>query len=189
MQMMEDGVDQQTQDYEALVSGLLKHIFGPGEDGVKKQLRQASDIPEEVGRMSFLMIDAASQQAKDAHVEIDIDMLMAAASEIIDALLQVAEAMGKIETADDDDMREDAMMTAIHTYLTVGNPTPEDAEAAQQALAQFGDEDMAVAEDTLTRMGARRGEDPFAEEAPVDAGGGVVQPPPDAPPRGLMQAG
>jgi len=190
MQPMEDDIDGETENYETLVAGLIKHIFGPGEEGVKKQLAQSQDLPADIGSMTFMLIDAASQQAKEAQVEIDLDMMLGAASEVIDSLLQIAEAMKLIESADDDDMREEAMMAAVNTYLTVGNPSPEDAEAAKQALAQFGDEDFAEAEEVVTRMGARRGEDPFAdtELPPVDGAPAGGQPPGSAPMRGLMQA-
>lgn len=79
------------------------------------------------------------------------------------------------------------MMNAIQAYLTAGEASPEEQEAAKQMLAQLED-DGSVSESTgmISAIGARHGVDPFADD-PVDAPPSAGQPPPEKPRPGLMQ--
>lgn len=180
-------LDADTETFETMVAGLVKHIFGAGEKGIKDQLKASKDLPLDIGNLTYTMVDAAADQAGKAGREFDLDMLMGVSAEVIDSLLQLAEAIGLIESADDDELREDAMMNAVKAYLTAGEASPEEQEAAKQMLAQMSDDGMVdEAEGTIAAMGARHGQDPFADD-PVDAPPQPGQPPPEKPRPGLMQ--
>lgn len=187
MQQPDTELDGDTETFETMVAGLVKNIFGPGEKGIKDQLKQSKDLPFDIGNLTYTMVDAAADQAGKAGREFDLDMLMGVSAEVIDSLLQIAEAIGLIEAADDEEMREDCMMNAIQAYLTAGEASPEEQEAAKQMLAQMEDDGtVAASTGTISAIGARHGVDPFADD-PVDAPPSAGQPPPEPPRTGLMQ--
>lgn len=188
MQQYDEDIDADAQTVEEMSAGLIKHIFGKGEQGIREKLRTAQDIPREVGALAFTLVDAGADQAEKAGREFDIDMLMGVATEVIDSLLQMVEAMGLIESADDDDLREESLMYAIEAYIATGQPSPEDIEAAKMMLSQMADSgDVDEAERQISAMGQKRGMDPFADEE-VDAGAGAGQPPTAGrPPVPMMQ--
>jgi hypothetical protein len=183
-------MDPDTETFETMTAGLVKHIFGAGEKGIIEHLRKSQDLPKDIGVMAYTMTSAAAEQGKNAGKEIDLEMALGVAAEVIDSLLQVAEAMGLIESADDEAMRDDAMLAAVEAYSSSGEVSPEEQEAAQQMLAQMTDDgsvDEAVA--TIGAIGKRRGEDPFADDEPVDEAAPAGQPPAQgaAPRAPLMQ--
>lgn len=190
MEQQNEAMDPEVETFETMTAGLVKHIFGAGEKGIVEHLRKSQDLPKDIGAMAYTMTGAAVEQAKGAGRDVDMEMALGVAAEVIDSLLEVAEAMGIIEAADDEDMRDDAMLAAVEAYMMSGDATPEEQEAAQQMLAQMtedGSVDEAAA--TISAIGQRRGEDPFADDAPVDEGAPAGQPPAQgaAPRAPLMQ--
>jgi hypothetical protein len=162
-----DGDDnpQAEQQFETILAGLLEFIVGKGSAGIEKQLKDAKNVPEAIGQITFTLIEEASQQAQQAQQELDMDVLFGVAAEVIDSLIRVAQKLGKdIQT---EEAREEAMMSALQAFLMTSKADPEQQEIAKQMLAEMaaeGDTDMAAAE--LQRMGQRAGVDPFAEEGP-----------------------
>ncbi len=188
MEPMEEEIDADTETVETMTAGLIKHIFGKGEEGIKEQLSKSQDLPRDIGSLAYTLVDAAADQATKAGREFDLDMLMGVVTEIIDSVMQLAEALGVIDDADDDELREFALMSAVEAYIASGEPSPDEVEAAKQMLAgmsESGDVDEAAS--TLKRMGASRGEDPFAEDAPAE--GAPPEAPVDAPPEGMQPPG
>lgn len=180
-------LDPDREIFEQIVAGLIKHIFGKGEEGIKAKLRESQDLPRDIGSLTFTMVEQATLQAKDAGVELDMDILMGVAAEIIDSLLQLAEAIGLIETADDDDLREESMMSAVEAYITMANPSEEERQAAQQLLDQMSESgEVDEAASVIQQIGKKRGIDPFEESVAVDSGGAPAQPAAGQP-RQLMQ--
>jgi hypothetical protein len=190
-QQQTGGDDADTQTFKQMVNGLVGHMFGAGEEGIKKRLRDgAQQLPQTMGTLALTMIEEATRQADEAGAQYDTDMLLGVASEVIDNLIDMADAMGLIEGTSDDNLREDAMMHAVESYAMTAEPGSEEQEAAQQMLQQFQqDGTMAEAEATIAEMGKRRGVDPFSDgDAPVDGGQSAGQPAPGtAGPRPLMQ--
>lgn len=167
-----DGVET----FETMVAGVREYLFGEAEQRVRDQLRKAQDLPREIGALTMTMCVEGSRQAQEAGVEVDMDIILGLATEVIDDLLAIAEAMGLIESADDDGLREDSLLAAVEAYLATSNAGPEEREAAMQMLAQMqGDGSMAEAAGTLAERGGARGVDPFADE---QQGGPQSAPPP-----------
>lgn len=161
---MDDGGDQQEQEvFEQMVSALRDHIFGAAEEGIRAKLRQSQDIHDDIGSMALAMVMEAAKQAGQAGVEVDFDMLMSVGTEVIEDLLDVAEAMGLLKKVGEDDMMK-ATMSAVRAYLMSADVPPEEQEAARQQLQQMqvdGDVDAVAGE--IDRLGKKEGVDPFAE--------------------------
>jgi hypothetical protein len=181
-QMEEEAVSPADAEVvETMVAGLKEHIYGPAEADMVKMLKQSQDVGQDIGAATLALVQSAADQATQSGIEFDLDMMMGVASEIIDSLLSMAEAVGVIESADDDGLRGDAMMAAVHGYIATLQPGSDEQEAAKQMLQQMQDSGMvAEAEQTVAEMGKRKGIDPFAEGAPagVDQGGQPPQPAP-----------
>jgi hypothetical protein len=179
------GTPEEQKVVDAMIEGLKEHIYGPAENDMVKMLKGSQDVGQDIGAATLALVQSAAEQATQAGVEFDLDMLMGVASEIIDSLLRMAEAVGVIESAEDDGLRGDAMMAAVHGYIATLEPGSDEREAAQQLLQQMQDGGMvAEAEQTVAEMGARKGIDPFADDG-VDPGAQPQQPAPQ-PTRQLM---
>lgn len=167
---MDDGGDQQEQEvFEQMVSALRDHIFGAAEEGIRAKLRQSQDIHDDIGSMALAMVMEAAKQAGQAGVDVDFDMLMSVGTEVIEDLLDVAEAMGLLKKVGEDDMMK-ATMSAVRAYLMSADVPPEEQEAARQQLQQMqveGDVDAVAGE--IDRLGKKEGVDPFAEGEQVPA--------------------
>lgn len=163
---------EEQDTFDTMVAGIREHLFSePVEKGVREQLRAASDIAREMGAITMVLCMEAGRQAQEVGAPVETDMLIGLATEIIDDLLMIAEAMGLIESAEDDGLREEALMHAVNAYLQQANPTEDERGAAMQMLEMMmGDGEVDEAAGELQRMGAARGVDPMAEdEQPADA--------------------
>ena len=175
--------DQDT--FENMVAGLTEFIFGKGKQGIVDQLRASKDIPQTIGEIAFSLLTEAGKQAEESSTDIDMDILLGVASEVIDSLIRMVDAL-KIDAPEDDAIREQAMIVAVQSYLSTAKPGSDEQEAAKQVLMQMqssGTVDEGAAQ--LKEMGARRGVDPFAEQAPPEQAP-PEQTPPQAP---LMNGG
>lgn len=169
MQPQGAGVDVDTETFETMVAGLIEHIFGPAEKDMKSMLLNSKDVGQDIGAATLALVQSAAEQAGQAKRDFDLDMLLGVATEVIDSLMGMAESLGVIESADDDDVRSDALLTAVNGYIATLEPGSEEREAAKQVLQQMMDEGMVgEAESTIAEMGKRRGVDPFAEDEGLD---------------------
>lgn len=180
-------IDDDTEVAEEMIAGLTRHIFGAGEQGIIARLKEgASDLGNTIGTLTYTMVEEGARQAAEAGKQFDQETLLEVASKIIDDLLEMSEAIGLIDNADDDVLREDAMMAAMQAYAMNNESSPDQQEAAAQQLAMMqedGTYDEGIA--TIAEMGKRRGIDPFADDQPppgagqpVDAAQGGGQPAP-----------
>ncbi len=163
-------IDVDTETFEAMVAGLNRHIFGAAEADILRALRESQDIASDVGMMALTLVQTAAEQAEQAGREFDVDMLIGVATEVIDSLLEMAEAAKLIEDAKDEELLEDALFAAVQAYATTAEPNSDEAEAAQQMLQQMADDGMLdEAQGVVAKMGARHGVDPFADDDGVAA--------------------
>lgn len=156
--------EEDTVIYETMVAGLREHVFGAAEEGIRESLRNSQDIPRDIGSMTLPLVMEAGKQAAQEGIEADFDLLSAIATEVIDDLFDIAEAMGVVDEVTDDD-RKEAMYAAIMGYLSTADVPEEELALAQEQLRvmkETGDFDE-TAED-LKRMGEAKGVDPFASE-------------------------
>lgn len=166
---MDDPQAGEQEVFEQMVSALRDHIFGAAEEGIRAKLRQSQDIHEDIGSMALAMVMEAAKQAGQSGIEVDFDMLMSVGTEVIGDLLDVAEAMGLLRKATDDDAMK-ATLSAVRAYLMSADVPPEEQEAARQQLQQMqvnGEVDEVAGE--IAALGQREGVDPFAEGEQVPA--------------------
>lgn len=163
-EMQEQESFQLPEEYETFVAALLEYIFGEAEQRIKDQLRKSENLYTDIGSLTYLLVNEGAEQGKQAGVEMDMEMLLAVASEVIDSLLGIAAAMDLIpEDADPDDAREECMGATINAYLTQGNPSPDEQEAAMSVLEQMQGAGMVDEAATyVAERGAQKGIDPFA---------------------------
>ena len=155
------GEDEQAA-FDEMVAGLRAHIFGQAEESIRAKLRQSQDVTQDIGLMTLPLVMEAGKQAAGVGIEADFEMLSAVATEVIDDLLEVAEAMGVIDEITDDD-RQEALLAAIMGYLSSADVPPEEQEAAKEQLrAMQGSPEVESTVQDIRRLGERRGIDPFA---------------------------
>jgi hypothetical protein len=155
--------DPSEETFVQMVAGLRNHIFGQGEQGIAQRMSEAGDSPDQVarvlGELTFALVWEAAKQAEAAQRELDMDMLMGVATEVIDDISELMTAHGMQIT---DQMKHDALMYANQIYVENSNPTDEERAAAKQTLAdqrQVGEVDKAVS--YVQKRGMEAGADPF----------------------------
>ncbi len=160
------GIDADTDTFETMVAGLIEFIYGKGQKGIARQLKDAKHLPQAVGMVTLQLVKTAADQASAAGREFDLDMVLGCATEIIDSLFQMARAL-KLDVGDPEQASTEALFVAIQAYQASTPPGSEEQEAAKAMLAQMqqdGTVDEGVA--ALQEMGAKAGVDPFAAEEP-----------------------
>lgn len=182
--MQDPEIDLDTETFETMFSGLVAHIHGPAEKDIVALLKRSKNLPQDVGAMTMSLVQVAAEQATQAGREFDIEMLLGVATEVIDTIYGIAESIGVIEDAQDEQMLGETLMAAVQLYAQTAEPGSDEQEAAQQALQQMMDDGtFDEARGTIAKMGAKQGVDPFADDdgvAGVDprASGGQPAPQP-----------
>ncbi len=157
------GADPDTETFETMVAGLLEYIYGKGEKGIRKQLKDAKNLPQTVGLAAFHLVKSAADQATQAGHEFDLDMVMGVATEVIDSLFKMAAAL-KLKVGDPEQANAEALFTAVQAYQQTAKPGSEEQESAKAMLAQMQQEGMVdEGAATLQELGAKAGVDPFAD--------------------------
>lgn len=154
-------VDPQDDLFGKFVSALRNHVFGKGEGGIMRALEQAppEDIGRVIGEMVFTMVQEVAHQAEGKGMELEYDMLIGVATEVIDDITELAEASGLDVN---DEQREYALLYAQQLYVESSQPSEDEREAAKQDLALLK-KDGAVDEATeyVQMRGTQAGADPF----------------------------
>lgn len=151
--------DPDTVTFETMVAGLREHVFGKGEAAIVERMKSADDPGRVCGEIVFALVREAAKQAEQAGRELDMDILMGVATELIDDLTELMAAHG-IEL--DDKAREYALMVANQLYVESAQPSDDERNMAKQSLSemrQSGDVDEAVK--YVQQRGAEAGSDPF----------------------------
>jgi hypothetical protein len=168
MQGEEVPTEQETVTFETMTAGLKEYIFGPATDKILAQLKEGKNPAQAAGNITLLLVQEAAKQAEAAQQEFDMDMLLGVATEVIDALMQLAQA-GKVKIADPETFMAEALLTAVQGYAATTPPGSEEQAAAQEMLAQMqqdGTVEQGAAE--LQRLGQKAGVDPFAQAQPKE---------------------
>lgn len=151
--------------FQQITASLMDYIFDKGEEAISGKLKGASDLGEEIGMTTFSLLTEAMNQAERSGKELSPEIMFGVATHIIDALIELAEAL-QLEP-DAEAIREDAIIVAVQAYLQSLPPDSEEAEAAKMMLAEMSG-DIPEAEAMISRAGQRHGVDPFAEEPPPE---------------------
>jgi len=158
--------DPSTELFESMVSGLREHIFGKGNEDIVGLLKDGADISDTIGETTYTLVQSAVEQVKASGGELDLDILLGVATQVIDDLIDLAESVG-IEVNRDDDP-EAALYSAIQAYLMNSNPDEQERASAQQILQQMKDDgDVDEAAGYIAERGRQVGVDPFAQQAPT----------------------
>lgn len=158
-----NGADPDTEQYETLVAGITEHIYSDAVlPKIQQQLKQSQDLPKDIGSLTLSLIMAGADQANQAGQELGLDVLMGAATEVIDSFIKIAEASG-VDTGNLDDLREASLYAALEAYGTLSTTSPEEQDAAKQMLAQMQqDGTVQSAADHLQQRGQQVGVSPPA---------------------------
>lgn len=151
--------DPDTETFETMVAGLRDHVFGKGEEPIVKRMQEADDPGRVMGEIVFALVSEAAKQAEQAGRELDMDILMGVATELIDDLTELMAAHGVELT---DKQREYALLVAQQLHVESSEPSDDDRNIAKQQLAEFkqgGEMDSAV--QYVQQRGAEEGADPF----------------------------
>ena len=127
----------ETDLYETLVAEILEYLSGKGAQWIREQIKAQikGDIGEGIGKLSFVVLKRLVEKMETKGAEYDLDMLLGAATETIDAIGGIAETLG-MEVSDDD--TKTALMKVVEMHLTTTNATPEEKAEANEMLTQMG---------------------------------------------------
>jgi hypothetical protein len=121
-----------TQDLvDRLSAQVEQRIHGPEREKILKRLEQdpSADALAEFVYNTILSID---QQADNRGAPVDIDVLMGVATETIDRLVEILEAMA-VEF-DPDEMREETLLKIVMLHMKAVEGNPEEKAAAEELL-------------------------------------------------------
>lgn len=124
---------------ERLISQVEQHIHNRGRDEIVEQL-QAEPTAQTVGQITYDLIMAMDEQAKQRGAPIDLEVLLPVATETIDMLVEIMEAMGTKE--DLQTLREEAMMALVMIHMKAVEDDPEAKAAARELMQALADEGM-----------------------------------------------
>ena len=171
---------------DKLVSQVERHIHGRGRDEILQKLEQnpTADTVAEVTHTTIMDIDT---QAAQRGAPLDIEVLLGVATEIIDMLIEIMDAMGIQAVADE--LREESLIKVALLHMKTVEGDPEQVAAAEEMLAtlvQDGTMDMSLnhisekasAEEGQMRAAGRQMAGPSRN--PISAGveRGLMQGPP-----------
>ena len=119
----------------SLVTQVEQHIHGPAREQILAQLSEnpTADTMAEITHSTIMAMD---QQAAERGAPLDIDVLMGVATETIDMLIEILEAMGA--EVNPDEMREETLLKTVMLHMKEVEGDPEQQAAAQELLAVLG---------------------------------------------------
>ena len=114
-----------------LVSQVEKHIHGPQREQILSQLEQ-NPTADALAEVTYKTIMGIDKQAADRGAAVDIDVLLGVATETIDMLIEIMQAMG-IEL-NVDEMREETLLKLVMLHMQAVEGDPEEKAAAEELL-------------------------------------------------------
>jgi len=134
---------------QELVNSLNKqveqHIHGQGREEILAQLEQ-SPTPDTIAKITHDLIMMMDGQASQRGAPLEMDVIMGVATETIDILVEILEAMGQAQ-GDPEDIREETLIKTLLLHMETIGDDPEEKAAAQQLLQGLmadGSVDMAM---------------------------------------------
>ena len=155
-----------------LVSQIEKQLHGPKREQVLSTLEQnpTADTMAEIVHTIIMDIDT---KAADRKTPLDLDVLMGLATETIDMLIEILEAMGVQINADE--MREETLLKIVLLHMKSVEGDPEAMAGAQELVeAMTADGSM---EDSMKHIAGKEGVNPEQMQATGTAMAGPQQKP------------
>lgn len=119
---------------DSLILQTENHLHGPARPKILKQL-QKNPTADAVAAITYEIITGMDEQIASKGAPLELDVIMAVATETIDILLEIMEAMGmKINV---EEMREESLlkMVLLHMQVVEKRGDPEEKAAAEEMLA------------------------------------------------------
>ncbi len=120
---------------QQLVDSLNKQveqkIHGEGRDQILAQLEQ-DPTAKTLGTVTYEVVMAVDTQAAERGAPVDLDVLMGVATETIDMLIEIMQAMG-IELVPAE-MQEEALLNLVMLHMQAVEGDPEQKAAAEELL-------------------------------------------------------
>lgn len=143
----EDGAipatEEEQMDYDLLVVRARKMIFGKGREDILTMMGASESPAQAMGQAGALLIKAMLQSAKDQGREIEGDVAINAAPEIVEDLNELGKANGVFtyDTPEDEEQElADAMLWGVKYYgdgmVKGGEISPEMQKMAQQQVQE-----------------------------------------------------
>ena len=129
----------------SLVSQVEQHLHGPAREQILGQLEQ-NPTADTLAEITYKTIMGVDQQASQRGAPVEIDVLLGVATETIDLLIEIMEAMGV--QFKPEEMREETLIKIVLLHMQAVEGDPEEKAAAEELLAQLtsdGTMDQAMA--------------------------------------------
>ncbi len=127
-----------TQDLvNSLVSQVEKYIHGPAREQIITQIEQ-NPTADTLAEITYSTIIGIDQQSVERGSPVDIDVLMGVATETIDLLVEIMEAMGV--QMNPDEIREETLLKIVMLHMQAVENDPEEKAAAEQLLATLAED-------------------------------------------------
>ena len=115
-----------------IVTKVEQYIHGAAREQIISQLEQ-NPTAKAVAAITYKIVIGADEQATQKGVSLELDILMAVATEAIDMLIEIMEAMGAKFNADE--MREESLLQLVILHMEQVGDDPEEKAAAEEMLA------------------------------------------------------
>ncbi len=127
-----------TQDLvNRLNAQVSDQIHGPAREKILSQFEGSPDA-ETMAEVTYRIVIDVDSQANSRGAPLGIDVLMGVATETIDTLIEMLQAMGV--TLNEDEMREETLIRVVMLHGESVKDDPEEKAAAQELLAQLTDD-------------------------------------------------
>ena len=124
------------EQYQALVDSVSDYLHGDARDQVAQSLAGAGDkLAETMASITYQVVTQVAEQAS-GEMDLEIDMLLGVATETIDFLIEIAQAVGA-PVGDLDDLRGRVLMLTVQAHMAKVQDDPEEVAAAKELLAQM----------------------------------------------------
>ena len=114
-----------------LVSQVEQHIHGESREQILSQLEQ-NPTADTLAKVTHDTIMSMDQQAEERGAPLDIEVILGVATETIDLLIEIMEAMGVDLNLDE--MREETLIKLVMLHMQMVEGDPEEKAAAQEML-------------------------------------------------------
>jgi len=133
-----DGSDEQM--LQQLSDGISDYLHGPAREHVAKSISNAGTdggLADTIAAVSYQVMTQVSEQiAQVAPDMVTLEILLPLATETIDYLIEIAQAVGT-PTSDLTELREDALGRMIEIHMAKVGDDPEQRAIAEEMFAEF----------------------------------------------------
>lgn len=124
--------------FRELSDGISDYLHGPAREHVAQTLSQAGDeLDDTIAAVGYQTLSEVSKQIEQISPElVSLEMLLPLATETIDYLIEIADAVGA-PVGDVNGLRERSLMKMIEIHMATLEDDPEQKAMAQEMFAQF----------------------------------------------------